>query len=94
MILFVFVVVGMAPRASCVLGKHSSTERCPHAVTLQCPPPPFLPHYELLEAQPQLVVMSVELWVSWNFSQEHLGHLQWSLMEGGETGDGVGMKMK
>lgn len=38
--------------------------------------------------------MSIELWVSWNFSQEHLGYLQWSLMEKVKHDIDIGMKIK
>lgn len=37
------------------------------------------PQYELFETQTQFVVMTEELGVCWDFIQEDLGHLQWTL---------------
>lgn len=37
------------------------------------------PQYELFETQAQFVVMTEELGVCWDFIQEDLGHLQWTL---------------
>lgn len=38
--------------------------------------------------------MAIELWVSGNFSQEHLGYLQRSLMEKAKHNTDIGMKIK
>lgn len=39
----------------------------------------FIPFGEVFKAESQLVVVSVEFWITWNFRQEDLSDLKWTL---------------
>lgn len=41
----------------------------------------FIPFGEVFKAQSQLVVVSVELRITWDFGQEDLSDLKWTLTE-------------